>query len=176
MRLTPKATKHRSIDSGFLPRMYRRDRGPRRRTAFVVSAAEFESPSRAVSEMLNKDSSGQVVLLEHSRLQGGTPGPKRSDESVRLRLHDKVDMCGSVRPEAHIDLRGTREAPDHGTRAAQERSRLGSLVRRQVRYAYHVTRRFDHKGANAKRSDTVLNPPMHGVMDQTSWEVAAPLG
>jgi hypothetical protein len=126
--------------------------------------------------MLNIDSSGQVVLLEHNRLQGGTPGPKRSDESIRLRLHDKMDMCGSMRPEACIDLRGTREAPDHGTRAAQERSHLGRLVRRQVRHPYHVTRRFDHKGANAKRSDTVLNPPVHGVMDQTPWEVAALLG
>lgn len=126
--------------------------------------------------MLDIDSIGRVILLEHSRLQGRTPGPKRIDESVHLRLHDKVDMCRSMRPEAHIDLGGTRETSDHGTGAMQQRSHLGRLVGRQVRHPYHVTRRFDQKGANAKRSDTVLNPPVLGVMDQTPGKIAASLG
>ena len=78
-------------------------------TAPDGSAAGAESSSCAVGELLHTYSGGQVVELEHGRLERRTPSAERLDDRVGLRLHDKMDVRRSMRPEADIHLGCVRE-------------------------------------------------------------------
>jgi hypothetical protein len=131
-----------------------------------------ESSARAVSELLRADSGGGDIVVEHSRLERRAPCAERLDDSLRLRLHDKMDVCWTMRPEADIDLRGIRETPHHAARAVKYRSHLRTFVGRQVRNPHDVTQRLDHKRPNAERADAVLNTPVVGLVDHTTWEIA----
>lgn len=112
-------------------------------------------------------------MLEHGRLKRRPPCAEQLEDGVSLRLHDKMDVCWSMRPEAYIYLGGVRETYHDRARAVKQRSHLGRFVRSQVRDPYDVTQRLDQKGPNSKRSDAVLNAPMVALMDRTTWEIAA---
>jgi hypothetical protein len=138
-------------------------------------ACRTESSSCAVSELLNADERGQVVALEHCCLKRRTPCAEGLDKGVRLRLHNKMDMCWAMRPETDIHLRGFRQTPHYATRALKKRSHLGRFVRIQIRHPYHVARRLDQESPNSQRSDAVFNAPVFGLPDRTTWESTAPV-
>ena len=140
------------------------------------STSRSEGTSCTVSEMLNIDSTRQGVTLEHCRLKRRAPCAERFDNSVGLRLHNKMDMRWAMRPEAHIYLGGFRQAPNHAARAAQQRSHLGRFVHCQISDPHDMARGLDHESSHPQRSDTVLNAPVVGLVDRTTWEIAAPVG
>lgn len=126
-----------------------------------------------VGELLYASSTGLVVVVEHGRLERWTPRAECLDNSFCLRLDDEMDVRRAVRPEAHIYLGRLREPPNHAAGSVKQRTHLGRLVRVQVRHPHHMTRRLDQKGPHSKRSDTVLNPPVLGLMDEATRKIAA---
>ena len=91
-------------------------------------------------------------------------GPERTIHG----LNDEVDVCGSVRPEAHVYLLGIAQTQHDARRIPNKRAELSGFGFVEIGNVNDVAFRLDDKRSEPEWTYAVLNEPMVGAVNQSA--------